>query len=168
MANLVAFAGFARTGKDTAAGMLIRRGYKRVAFGDVIKRHVDPLVRKHLGFSAFTENDAEKRQIRPLLEQWGEVNYDGVMREFFEALPELAVNTRLVRKREGVEWIKRGGVIIHVVRPGVDAATDWERERLSELYNNGLIGAKVVNSGNVEELWACVDAAIHSLDIRKN
>ena len=103
MADLIAFAGYAREGKDAAAQRLITSGWKRCAVGDIIKRQMDPLINHHLGFSAFTEDDTQKKQIRPILEQWGEVNYDGVMREFFDTLPSRAVNTRLVRLREAKE-----------------------------------------------------------------
>jgi hypothetical protein len=106
MANLIAFAGYAREGKDAAAQRLIADGWKRCAFGDIIKRQMDPLINHHLGFSAFTEDDTQKKKIRPILEQWGEVNYDGVMREFFDTLPARAVNTRLVRLREAKEWME--------------------------------------------------------------
>ena len=105
MADLIAFAGYAREGKDAAAQRLITSGWKRCAFGDIIKAQLDPLMKEHLGFSAFTEDDTQKKQIRPILEQWGEVNYDGVMREFFDTLPPRAVNTRLVRLREAKEWV---------------------------------------------------------------
>ena len=40
MANLIAFAGYAREGKDAAAMRLINLGWKRIAFGDIIKRAV--------------------------------------------------------------------------------------------------------------------------------
>ena len=116
MSNLIAFAGYAREGKDAAAHKLISLGWKRIAFGDIIKRQLDPLVKQHLKFSAFTESDELKQLIRPILEQWGEVNYDGVMREFFDSLPTHAVNTRLVRLREAKEWISRGGIILRIRR----------------------------------------------------
>ena len=60
MANLIAFAGYAREGKDAAATRLISLGWKRIAFGDIIKRQIDSLVQQHLGFSAFTENDTKR------------------------------------------------------------------------------------------------------------
>ncbi len=153
MADLIAFAGYAREGKDAAAQRLIASGWKRCAFGDIIKRQLDPLINHHLGFSAFTEDDTQKKQIRPILEQWGEVNYDGVMREFFDTLPARAVNTRLVRLREAKEWMRRGGVILRIRRPGVEPATDWERDRLQELYDGGLIHDTLLNEGTVEQLW---------------
>ena len=40
MANLIAFAGYAREGKDAAATRLINLGWKRIAFGDIIKRQI--------------------------------------------------------------------------------------------------------------------------------
>ena len=153
MADLIAFAGYAREGKDAAAQRLIASGWKRCAFGDIIKRQLDPLINHHLGFSAFTEDDTQKKQIRPILEQWGEVNYDGVMREFFETLPARAVNTRLVRLREAKEWMWRGGIILRIRRPGIEPATDWERDRLQELYDGGVIHDTLLNEGTVEQLW---------------
>lgn len=153
MANLIAFAGYAREGKDAAAQRLIADGWERCAFGDIIKWQMDPLINHHLGFSAFTEDDAQKKKIRPILEQWGEVNYDGVMREFFATLPARAVNTRLVRLREAKEWMRRGGIILRIRRPGIEPATDWERDRLQELYDAGLIHDTLLNEGTVEQLW---------------
>ena len=153
MANLIAFAGYAREGKDAAATRLINLGWKRIAFGDIIKRQIDSLVQQHLGFSAFTENDTQKKQIRPILEQWGEVNYDVVMKEFFDSLPNYAVNTRLVRLREAKEWIKRGGIILRIRRPGVEPATEWERTRLQELYDGGVIHDTIINDSSIDVLW---------------
>lgn len=153
MSRLVAFTGYARAGKDVAAQCLINSGYQRVAFGDIIKRQIDPMVRQHLGFSAFTEDDVQKVKIRPLMELWGDMNYFGVMREFFDTLPERAVNTRLVRTQEAAEWRRRGGIIIHVMRPGQKPATEWERDRLNELLHASLVDKVIENSGTVDELW---------------
>ena len=164
MADLIAFAGYAREGKDAAAQRLIASGWKRCAFGDIIKRQLDPLINHHLGFSAFTEDDTQKKQIRPILEQWGEVNYDGVMREFFETLPARAVNTRLVRLREAKEWMWRGGIILRIRRPGIEPATDWERDRLQELYDGGAIHDTVINDGTIEQLTNRVGFFANTVD----
>jgi hypothetical protein len=164
MADLIAFAGYAREGKDAAAQRLITSGWKRCAFGDIIKVQLDPLMKEHLGFSAFTEDDTQKNQIRPILEQWGEVNYDGVIREFFDTLPPRAVNTRLVRLREAKEWMRRGGVILRIRRPGVEPATDWERDRLQELYDVGAIHDTILNEGTVEQLWNRVQHYAEGVD----
>ena len=164
MADLIAFAGYAREGKDAAAQRLITSGWKRCAFGDIIKVQLDPLMKEHLGFSAFTEDDTQKKQIRPILERWGEVNYDGVMKEFFHTLPARAVNTRLVRLREAKEWMRRGGIILRIRRPGVEPATDWERDRLQELYDGGAIHDTLLNEGTVEQLWNRVQHYAEGVD----
>ena len=146
MKNLIAFAGYARCGKDTACDALVPHGYKRVAFGDLIKRQVDQLCQNHLGFSSFTQDDHEKKQIRPLLELWGDVNYDAITDEFFETLPEKAVNGRIVRLREAYKWKERGGHIVMIVRPEVAPATEWEAARLAELQNAGVIDMTILNT----------------------
>jgi hypothetical protein len=148
----VAFCGVARAGKDEAAKALIANGYGRRCFGDIIKRQLDDLVKRHLGFSAFTEDDTQKKQIRAALEHWGDVNYDNILDEFFSSLPTKAVNTRLVRVREAKEWKDRGGQIVEIERPGYVAASDWESENLHELRASGLIDHKLINDGTVSEL----------------
>lgn len=146
MKNLIAFAGYARCGKDTACDALVPLGYKRVAFGDIIKRYIDPICWQYAGFSAFTQVDEQKKQIRGLLEQAGEAFYDMVTTEFFENLPEKAVNSRIVRLREAYKWKERGGNIVMIVRPEVAPATEWEAARLAELQNAGVIDMTILNT----------------------
>lgn len=136
---LIALAGYARVGKDTAAEALRDIGYHHVSFGSIIKRQLDRLIVENLGFSAFTEKDDEKSRIRNTLQAWGDDNYEAILQEFFRSLPNRAVNSRLVRTREAMEWVKRGGVIVEIRRPGKGPATDWERDRLEELRGSGLI-----------------------------
>jgi dephospho-CoA kinase len=152
--NLIAFTGYGRAGKDEAAKTLIAAGYKRCAFGDIVKRQLDPLVQRHFGFSAFTENTQEKAQIRRTLEAWAEDNYETVRREFFRNLPSKAVNTRLCRLREAEEWVSRGGIIVEVRRPGLRAETTWAGEQLADLREHRMIQCVVSNDGTVEELHA--------------
>lgn len=148
----VAFTGYARSGKDACGKVLIQQGYKRVAFGDIIKRQLDPVIRVHFGFSAFTESDEEKKKIRGTLEHWGEDNYDAIFKEFFETLPELAVNTRLVRAREAEEWVKQGGVIYEVSRPGCVAETNFAERMMNEMWLSGLVAGTIINDGTLEDL----------------
>jgi hypothetical protein len=149
---LIAFAGLAGAGKDVAAVPLIEAGYHRCCFGDIIKRQVDGLVRRHFGFSAHTLDRTEKEQIRRTLESWGEDNYTGVMFEFFRDLVCPAVNTRLVRVREATEWRKRGGVIWLITRHHNNGATDWERDRLGELLEAGMIDDEIENNSTAQVL----------------
>ena len=160
----IAFAGYAGSGKDTAALRLIERGFKRVCFGDIIKRQIDPLVQQHLGFSAFTALRERKERIRPLLEHWGDANYPNIEKEFFSDLPALCVNTRLVRVREAQKWVAGGGIIIIVSKVGVWAATNWEHACLDELSEwgeqreGGVYG--VLNYSTTEHLQDEVDKLV--------
>lgn len=149
----VAFAGYSRCGKDTAAMALIRRGYQRVSFGDIIKADLNGLVKAHLGFSAFTQIDAEKNKIRHLLEHWGDVAYASVFRRFFAEVPLYAVNTRIVRPAEALAWLELGGVIVYVERPGWHATTQWEQIALDDLKKSvGDRMTTMANDGTVEDL----------------
>jgi hypothetical protein len=162
----VAFAGYAGSGKDTAALRLIERGFKRVCFGDIIKRQIDPLIQQHLGFSAFTEDREQKTLIRGVLEQWGDANYEKIGEEFFRDLPPLAVNTRLVRVREAEKWVAVGGVILLVQRPGLEPASTWEKDRLDELIAWGRSSPRctgVWNGSTPEHLHIMVDNLVLSL-----
>jgi hypothetical protein len=158
MSDLIALTGYARVGKDEAAKALIGAGWVRRCFGDVIKGQVDQLVRQHLGYSAFTEDDTQKKQIRGLLEQWGDSNYAGVMREFFGTLPDKCVNTRLCRVLEALEWRRRGGLIVHIQRVvGPDqmmqpASTPWEESVVHSLWSANVIDYVLVNDGSTEDL----------------
>lgn len=158
---LVALTGYSRAGKDEAGKVLIEAGWERRAFGDIIKRQLDPLVRQHLGHSAFTEDDKLKSNIRPVLEYWGEANYDNVMAEFFRDLPPRCVNTRLCRVREAREWRARGGVVVLVQRgkpvPGGrlemnSPHTEWESRMVRELLNGDAVDVVLVNDGGIDDL----------------
>lgn len=150
--NLIAFTGFAHSGKDEAAKILLAAGYERRCFGDIIKAQADELIHTHLGFSAFTEVPEEKQKIRRTLESWGEDNYAAVFEEFFKDLPEKCVNTRLCRLREAQEWTKRGGIIIAILKPGLNAETPWSHEQFESLKKAGLIFCYIINDGTPEQL----------------
>lgn len=163
----IAFAGYAGSGKDTAALRLIERGFKRVCFGDIIKRQIDPLIQEHLGFSAFTEDREQKTLIRGVLEQWGDANYEKIGEEFFRDLPPLAVNTRLVRVREAEKWVDGGGIILVVNRPGVEPSSKWEEQCLKELVDwcrrlRPQSATGVHNGSTPEDLHALVDNLVLS------
>ncbi|HYG24498.1 MAG TPA: hypothetical protein VEH04_17095 [Verrucomicrobiae bacterium] len=152
MKKLIALAGYAGAGKDEAAKPLIEAGFERRCFGDSIKAQVDDLVKKHLGFSAFTEDRSLKPLIRRTLESWGEDNYDNIFREFFANLPDRCVNTRLVRVKEAEEWVRQGGLIVEIRRPGVGPATKWEREQLVYLRMKRFVHTVVENDGTAADL----------------
>lgn len=150
--RLVALAGYAGAGKDEAAKGLFAYGFVRHNFGDIIKSQLDALIVSLLGFSAFTEDRGKKERVRGLLEQWGEANYANIFQEFFQTLPADAVNTRLVRTNEADKWKTLGGVIIYVSRPGINAATQWEADRVRELFAGHFIDGIITNEGTIDDL----------------
>lgn len=156
MINRIAFTGLSGVGKDEAARPLLAMGFVRHCFGDIIKREMDSTIQKHFGFSAFTENRDEKARIRRTLESWGEDRYDTILSEYFAALPEKCVNTRLIRIREAEIWRQRGGIVVCIHCPGVKPATQWEQDRLNDLRSSKLIDVVLCNDGDVERLHRLV------------
>jgi len=161
--TLIAFTGYAGSGKDEAAVPLIAAEWERRAFGDIIKDIFNPLVRQHLGFSAHTQDRGQKSLIRGLLVHGGEAFYDAVFGRYFHpgfnspAFHPL-VNTRLMRLREAVKWKECGGIIIEVVRPGVEPAEPMEAAWLEEIRAAGHIDHLIVNGGTVQSLHQAVCA----------
>jgi hypothetical protein len=160
MINRIAFCGYSRTGKDTAALPLLVAGYERRAFGDIIKRQIDTLVTHHMGFSAFTTISEEKAKIRRTLESWGEDNYDAILEEFFNELPERCVNTRLCRVREARRWIEEGGVLVEIARKPNLPHTEWEQRTMVEMRSLGLVSKVIHNDSTEAELHRHVSALV--------
>jgi hypothetical protein len=160
----IALHGYARTGKDTVGRILqkIDPRFHRVAMGDLIKRDLDPLVRAKLGFSAFTENDAEKKIIRNVLVHWGYANYASLLDELMAWAAEHThvINTRIFRVQECERWIAEGGVVWEVVRPGHGPAEPKEQEELTLCRNRGLISSTIFNCAGEDVLETVVRATL--------
>lgn len=148
----IALTGYSRVGKDEVAAILMDFGLTRVAFGDIIKRQLDPLIREHLGFSAFTEADHEKKRIRTTLESWGYANYSAILSELMTDLPEKCVNSRLFRTPEAKLWREAGGVVWHVVRNGCVEHTPNEREETRRMWDANLVDLVLPNHGSLDDL----------------
>lgn len=147
----IALTGYSRVGKDACCvqPLVERFRYKRIAFGDFIKRQLDMTIRVHFGFSAFTDDTEEKAKIRQILEAWGDARYDSILYSLTEKIEEHrsfgypCVNARLARVEEGRAWKRSGGIIVRVMRDGVGPSTQWELERVSEIERAGLVDLRV-------------------------
>ena len=148
----IAFTGYAHSGKDVAAQPLIEHGYTRRAYGDIVKRQCKQLVEENLGIDSHTEDPVQKDHIRPLLETWGELNYDNIAKEYFDGLPEYSVNTRICHMPEVVRWKEIGGVIVAIDRPGTVPQTQWEERRIKEQLAYECISLIIVNDSSIAKL----------------
>lgn len=158
----IALHGYARVGKDEVGKILVsQHGLTRVAFGDLIKADLDALVQQHLGFSAFTDNDQQKSQIRQLLVHWGYANYMSIEHRFFSSLPERAVNTRIFRALECYKWRDAGGSTYQVIRPGYGPAEPAEEAELKKCWDEGLIDGVIYNDKGIGDLAEQVQRIIN-------
>jgi hypothetical protein len=149
----IAIHGYARVGKDEVGKILMDHyGLQRRAFGDLIKSDLDELVNAHLGFSAFTEIDSEKKQIRKILVDWGYANYESIEKRYFANLPKYVVNTRIFRPRECKLWKEHGGIVLHVIRPGYGPAEPSEEHELKACIEQGLVDDVIMNDGDLDRL----------------
>ena len=92
----VGFCGYAGSGKDTAAGQLVREGWHRIAFGDKLKQHllvIDPIVPLPPGFKP------SHRHLSKVVATHG---WDWAKREIAEVLGigQSNVSTRINRIRQ--------------------------------------------------------------------
>ena len=74
---IIGISGVARSGKDSLANNFVdifkKIGIKakRYAFADELKREVRSFLKKNTGLDSFTQNDDEKKIIRPFLVAYG-------------------------------------------------------------------------------------------------
>ena len=91
--KVIGISGSARSGKDTLC-LLMQKVFEkhegkdlmRAGFADAVKGDLHGLLVKKAGISAYTEVDAEKKLIRPLMVAYG---------------------TQLMRKMDPMHWVKR-------------------------------------------------------------
>ena len=135
----LALAGVARAGKDTFAAILIEqlelkgKRVKRIALADPLKMFCDDFCRNNLGVSTFTQNNAEKTLIRPMLVWFGDAKRkqtngrfwidqaDKALRDAENAGYDYAIVTDVRYdhyEKDEVDWIKRerNGLLIHISR----------------------------------------------------
>lgn len=182
--ELLAFSGYARSGKDEAAKALASLGYQRVAFADRLREFLaalDPIVGYERRFfrtipirlstiiSAYGWDGYKETpyvdEIRPLLQRLGtecgrDLLYDDVWVD--AALNHLDPNgkyvvadCRFVNEADGIR--ARGGKVIRVMRAGVGPANSHKSETALDDYD---FDAYINNDGTLEDYYKNVQRKV--------
>jgi hypothetical protein len=146
MNNLIGISGFARAGKDTfcerCSDILLKYGLKsrQFSFANALKNELNDLLLDNIGISAFTEDNEEKKIIRPLLVTYGtEVRrklnpacwIESISSKVEESLKEgYYVFISDVRFLNEASWIQdSGGLLFNIQRDGIGPANKDEQEQ---------------------------------------
>ena len=162
--KLVGISGYARSGKDTVAGILVERGWRRIAFADTLKllaEKVDPPVDGHtslrdlLGAGGW-EQAKSNQQVRRFLQDLG-----GGVRDvlglgiWVDALfRSTNGHTKIVipdmrYPNEMAEIKRRGGLTVRVNRPGIGPAPGHISDIALDEAHFDLV---IDNDGNLQDL----------------
>lgn len=172
--TIIGFCGYAQSGKDTAAGFLVERGFKRLAFADMLRQslyNLNPLVvqgrRVQEIVDAVTWDVAkvEFPEIRELLQRMGTevgrdlygTNFwvDRVMAQVKSSGDYVITDVRFPNEAKAVREAE--GRVIRVVRPGTEAVN-------SHVSDTGVdtleIDGTILNNDSMEEYEAQVVALL--------
>ncbi len=179
MSKFIGVSGFARSGKDTfyerCKIFLEKEGKKvcRFGFADALKEECDELLGKYTDISAFTENNSEKKLVRPLMVTWG----TSIRRKLDENCWIKKIQSDVEQKiRDGyyvfvtdvrfkneAEWVKiNGGILVNVAREGIGPA-NHEEHKQSHLLK-AFVSHKVYWPTFDEELEKCDDFVVPFLN----
>lgn len=183
--KIIGIGGNARSGKDTLGSYFLKiladQGIKAktYSFANELKKSVDDFLIREIGISAFTEDEGEKKIIRPFLVFWGtdimrKIN-DNVWVEKIEPLMydshvNIITDLRFINE---LNWIKEHkGLSVLIKREGIEPANEYEKtnnekisqevdsnfemgnfkdEKLVELMANEILNS-IVNK-EIYELW---------------
>jgi hypothetical protein len=144
--KIIGLCGAARSGKDTFFGFANsllkdkKRKCERVAFADELKKDLEPFLFRKLKISAWTDDEEEKKLIRPILVAYGEAQREASQGMYWinKIKPKLEKNVRLnnltvitdIRYENEIAFLKsfRGSKCIYVERMGVGPANPPEKQ----------------------------------------
>lgn len=167
MPKLVGLGGYARTGKDTVASILVEHyGYTRVAFADCLRDFVvqaNPLVPYWDGYVRLSEvvsrvgweKAKESEEVRRTLQAFGMAGRRVLDADVWveAAMKKLgwrrAVITDVRFPNEFDAIVKRGGVMVRVHRPGIGPVNGHASEVALDDHD---FHAALVNNGTLVDL----------------
>lgn len=161
---IIGLSGYARTGKDTVASILIEHyGFERRAFADVLRQSIyrlNPLAGTTVRVADLVDEYGwevakANAEVRRLLQVMGtevgrELFGDDVwVKQAMKNLPERTVFTDLRFPNEAAAIRKRDGFVWRVSRPDVVAVNEHPSETAMDNY---MFDAWVKNDGNLDDL----------------
>jgi hypothetical protein len=170
--RVIAFAGAAGSGKDTAADFLVRHyGYTRYAFAGPLKAALNAM----FGWTMDMWNDREwkervlsdvgkspRQMAQTLGTEWGR---ELVNRDLWLMLAARSINEARINGLAGIVFtdcrfaneaefvLANDGIVLQLVRPGVGAVSSHVSEQTLPAH---LVTATVVNDGSMCNLWGQV------------
>lgn len=170
MHKIIAFAGFARTGKDSAA-KAISETHFRFAYADQLKKDLEGFVNYHYSWDVNNLSDEQKKIIRPYLvahgagmrakdkDHWikqldGNVSWENLNIRGFDGEHYCISDCRYLN--ECIDIIEnKKGLVIYITRPKFGPANEEEDRSFNEIFNSkyaqdGTI-IQVKNDGTLKE-----------------
>jgi hypothetical protein len=179
--KIIGISGAARSGKDTFADCLIEVlssmniASHKMSFANQLKIEVKDFLQKTIGIDSFTQDDEEKKIIRPFLVTWGtevrrKQNPNIWIDHVESQLDENKVNIITdVRFGNEMDWLKdKGGYSVFVSRylengAIVEPANETESDNNDVLINRSDFQLSWTTVENLNWLTAVVYETLHKL-----
>lgn len=159
---IIAFCGYSRVGKDTAAVFL--PNFRRIAFADQLKEDLAGFILTHYGIDVWHMTEEEKKLVRPMLVEHGRIkramnpnHWIDLVDTKMHLLQQVGaasdfVITDLRYPNEAKYVLDKGGKVVLLSRPGYEAANEEEARSVMEIESGGLFTRHIVNGGSLDEL----------------
>ena len=161
---IIGISGVARSGKDSLANNLVMIfetlgiKAKRYAFADELKREVQSFLMQKTGLDSFTQNDEQKKMVRPFLVAYGTnirraLNKNcwiDTLKEFISK-DEIAIISD-VRYENEADWIQENGFLIHLARVA-KSGEFIQPANIEEAENDPILQKKA----NLSYVWQTVE-----------
>ena len=154
MTDVIGICGYARSGKDTAADLMVKHmGYRKVTIADDLRRIVlaaNPKIRDSVASHGW-DTAKKSKKVREALQDTGAVirslyGETFLLKELL-AVTETPLVVSDVRTEAEAALIRaRGGLLVRIDRPGVGPAN----KDITERYLEGDV--KITNDGDKQEL----------------
>lgn len=161
---IIGISGVARSGKDSLANNLVMIfetlgiKAKRYAFADELKREVQSFLMQKTGLDSFTQNDEQKKMVRPFLVAYGTNIRRALNRNcWIDTLKEFISKDEIaiisdVRYENEADWIQENGFLIHLARVA-KSGEFIQPANIEEAENDPILQKKA----NLSYVWQTVE-----------